>query len=53
MAQQAKSSSQPGPGVGHHSQEAMGNGWVERSDIDRRRVERPGIRDRRMGGESA
>jgi hypothetical protein len=31
-----------------------GNGsWVERSDIDRRRVERPGIRDRRMGRDTA
>jgi hypothetical protein len=29
---------------------ALGNGWVERASIDRRRVERPGIRDRRMGG---
>jgi Conserved TM helix len=29
---------------------AMGNGWVERSESDRRRVERPGIRDRRVGG---
>jgi hypothetical protein len=35
--------------VGHHSA-AMGNGnWVERSEGDRRRVERPGIRDRRVG----
>jgi Conserved TM helix len=52
MAQQAKGMAQPGPGVGHHSESAMGNGWVERSDIDRRRVERPGIQDRRMGGGS-
>jgi MFS family permease len=52
MAQKAKDASQPGQGVGHHSQSAMGNGWVERSDIDRRRVERPGIRDRRIGGGS-
>lgn len=31
---------------------AMGNGWTERSEIDRRRVDRPGIRDRRAGGEA-
>jgi hypothetical protein len=36
---------------GHRS--AMGNGWVERAGIDRRRVDRPGIRDRRSGGSSA
>ncbi len=29
-----------------------GNGWIERSERDRRRVERPGIRDRRMGNGS-
>jgi len=30
-----------------------GNGsWVQRSDRDRRRVERPGLKDRRMGGGS-
>jgi hypothetical protein len=29
------------------SRAAMGNGWVERSLTDRRRVERPGIQDRR------
>jgi hypothetical protein len=29
---------------------AMGNGWVERSTVDRRRVERPGFRDRRGNG---
>jgi hypothetical protein len=29
-----------------------GNGWIERSEGDRRRVERPGIRDRRMGNGS-
>lgn len=29
---------------------SKGNGsWVERSDVDRRMVERPGMRDRRMG----
>ena len=32
----------------------MGNGsWIERSPGDRRRVERPGMRDRRMGGGSS
>jgi hypothetical protein len=36
---------------GHRS--AMGNGWIDRSSIDRRRVERPGIKDRRSGGSSA
>jgi mechanosensitive ion channel-like protein len=46
MAQQAKSS------IGTH-RAATGDGWVERSDIDRRRVERPGIRDRRSGGNAA
>jgi mechanosensitive ion channel-like protein len=52
--QQAKGMAQQAPGVGHHTQSAMGNGsWVERSEGDRRRVERPGIRDRRTGGESA
>lgn len=32
---------------------AMGNGWIERANIDRRRVERPGMKDRRTGGSSA
>jgi hypothetical protein len=32
---------------------SKGNGsWVERSNVDRRRVERPGMRDRRMGNGS-
>jgi hypothetical protein len=30
---------------------AMGNGWVERSMIDRRRVDRPGLKDRRGRGD--
>jgi hypothetical protein len=52
--QQAKGTAQQAQGVGHHSPGPMGNGnWVERSEGDRRRVERPGPRDRRMGGESA
>jgi hypothetical protein len=46
---QAGSMAQQPQAVGHHSA-AMGNGnWVERSEGDRRRVERPGIRDRRVG----
>src|SRR5918998_1424553 len=49
MAQQAQGIVQHGEG-GHGN--AMGNGWVERARIDRRRVERPGIRDRRSGGGS-
>jgi mechanosensitive ion channel-like protein len=32
---------------------ASGNGWVERSINDRRRVDRPGIRDRRGSGPSS
>jgi hypothetical protein len=53
MAQQAQGAMQQTPGVVGTQRNAMGNGWVERSDIDRRRVERPGIRDRRSGGSSA
>jgi hypothetical protein len=45
MAQQAQGMGQQGS--------VMGNGWVDRSTIDRRRVERPGIKDRRSGGSSA
>jgi hypothetical protein len=44
MAQQA----QAGSGT---QRPAMGNGWVERAMIDRRRVDRPGLKDRRRGGE--
>src|SRR5918998_5405670 len=36
-----------------HNRSAMGNGWVDRASIDRRRVERPGLKDRRTGGSSA
>jgi hypothetical protein len=53
MAQQAQGTAQPTHSSVGTSKSAAGNGWVERSDIDRRRVERPGIRDRRLGGESA
>jgi hypothetical protein len=34
-------------GSSHRSQGAMPAGWVERSQSDRRRVERPGLKDRR------
>ena len=51
MAQEARGAVQQAQtGV---QRSAMGNGWVERSEVDRRRVERPGIRDRRLGGDSA
>jgi hypothetical protein len=54
---QAQEMAQQAQGVVHHNpgahRSAIGNGWVERSDADRRRVERPGIRDRRTGGSSA
>ena len=55
---QAEGMAQEAQGVVHQAQagaphqSAMGNGWVERSLSDRRRVERPGIRDRRSGGSS-
>jgi hypothetical protein len=49
---QVQGMAQPAQGVGHHSPSAVGNGsWVERSGGDRRRVERPSIRDRRIGGD--
>jgi hypothetical protein len=52
--QQAQGIGRQTPGIGHHSESAAGNGsWVERSQGDRRRVERPGIRDRRSGGDAA
>jgi MFS family permease len=47
IAQQVKSGAD-------QARNASGNGsWVERSEIDRRRVERPGIRDRRIGDSTA
>jgi hypothetical protein len=52
MAQEAKSTMQQSEGAGTHRR-AAGNGWIERSDIDRRRVDRPGIKDRRTGDSSA
>jgi Conserved TM helix len=51
MAQEAQGV-MPQPPAGAHHQTALGNGWIERSLSDRRRVERPGIRDRRSGGSS-
>jgi hypothetical protein len=48
MAHQAQAAVQQGQG-GAVSHSAMGNGWVERATVDRRRVDRPGIRDRRSG----
>jgi hypothetical protein len=53
MAQQAQGVVQQSQASARLQANAMGNGWVERSDIDRRRVERPGIRDRRTGDSSA
>ena len=50
MGQQAQGMVQQ---VSEGHRNAMGNGWVERAAIDRRRVDRPGIRDRRSGGDSA
>lgn len=50
MGQQAQGMVQQ---VSEGHRNAMGNGWVERAGIDRRRVDRPGIRDRRSGGDSA
>lgn len=52
MAQEARGAVQQSQ-TGSAQRSAMGNGWVERSEVDRRRVERPGIRDRRLGGSSA
>jgi mechanosensitive ion channel-like protein len=47
IAQQVKSGAD-------QARSAGGNGsWVERSEADRRRVERPGIRDRRIGDSTA
>jgi hypothetical protein len=51
--QQAQGIAQQAQGSLGPQRTAMGNGWVERSEIDRRKVERPGIRDRRRGGGAA
>jgi hypothetical protein len=52
MAQQAQGTLQQTQATAGAQRSAMGNGWIERSNIERRRVERPGIRDRRTGGSS-
>ena len=52
MAQEGRSTVRQSEAAGTH-RSAAGNGWIERSEVDRRRVERPGIRDRRSGGSSA
>jgi len=49
MAQQVQDTAHPTQG-GHASRGVPGNGWIERATVDRRRVGRPGIRDRRSGG---
>jgi hypothetical protein len=56
---QAERMTQPAQGMAHETQmagdgprSAIGNGWVERATVDRRRVDRPGIRDRRGGSSS-
>jgi Mechanosensitive ion channel, conserved TM helix len=46
MAHQARAATQPSQSAAG-SRVVMGNGWVERATTDRRRVERPGLRDRR------
>jgi hypothetical protein len=52
--QQAKGMAQQAQAAAQHAAGPSGNGnWIERSEGDRRRVERPGIRDRRMGDENA
>jgi Conserved TM helix len=50
MAQEVQGTMQQAQAHGGAHPSAMGNGWVERSLSDRRRVERPGIKDRRSGG---
>jgi hypothetical protein len=50
--EQAQGMAPQAPGTAGQARSALGNGWVERASIDRRRVERPGIRDRRIGGSS-
>lgn len=52
MAQQAQGSLQQ-TDERASQRSAIGNGWIERSNIERRRVERPGIRDRRTRDNSS
>ena len=47
MMQQTTGLEERTAGTSHRSQAAMRVGWVERSQSDRRRVERPGLKDRR------
>jgi len=57
-AQAVREESRPGDDVSmavpHHSHTGISEaGWVERSQADRRRVSRPGLRDRRAGNGSS
>jgi hypothetical protein len=47
MTQQPTGMEERTAGTSHHAQSARPAGWVERSQSDRRRVERPGLKDRR------
>ncbi|HEX6406027.1 MAG TPA: hypothetical protein VFZ90_02440 [Gemmatimonadales bacterium] len=49
MAQQVQDTAHHTHGS-HASRGVPGNGWIERATVDRRRVGRPGIQDRRSGG---
>ena len=53
MSQQAQGTVQQTQSSARLQTSTMGNGWVERSHSDRRRVDRPGIRDRRTDESSA
>jgi hypothetical protein len=48
MAHEAQDTAHPAQG--HALRGVAGNGWIERATVDRRRVGRPGIQDRRSGG---
>lgn len=52
MIQQTTGLEERTAGTSHRSQAAMRAGWVERSLSDRRRVERPGMKDRRAANGS-
>jgi hypothetical protein len=44
----------PAPGTAHQVRGGLGDGaWVDRSPNDRRRIERPGLKDRRAGNGSS
>ena len=51
--QKARGMAQQAQGAAQRSAASANGNWVERSEGDRRRVERPGIRDRRAGDGSA